>query len=397
MAKYFSGISLSEGKFTISIIDDNLNIIFTDALEADKLHELLKRKSITTISIDAQVMLYAKCKKDAGNQDMNGYRLKKRSFDNLLGSRNMMTYQDRFSADEKWVNPVMKLYNQLNDLGFAFRMCCTDEKSIVESYPDTSIIAMGYRPRKDISRSDMLRRKVDLLRDRGIRIKDYLKRRLRDGDAEINTLIQAYTAYLYHAGECTAFGSCDEGILAVPGRDALNRKEHPSRFRPKPQIIDTPSNNKVKQNQNRETPKPNADGLRGLSGKKNGAADREIKPSAALQRPKDCKVMSEYCGAQYLYTNVDGSIRINDLRPIKSYRPFTEIYEIRSIKQVQVIMCTTDGLRKVKANLIPYSENSDILRAADDEDKRKLDSFWGNHGDMRGYLIKFNKVDVIKA
>ncbi|HBM74115.1 MAG TPA: hypothetical protein DD429_00975, partial [Clostridiaceae bacterium] len=73
------------------------------------------------------------------------------------------------------------------------------------------------------------------------------------------------------------------------------------------------------------------------------------------------------------------------------------IYELSSIKRVQVFMYTIDGLRKVKANFIPYSENHNIFKAAGDEDKRKLDNFWGSTKDKHGYLIKFNKVEVVKA
>jgi hypothetical protein len=51
MAKYFCGITAGENKYTVSILDDNLNVIFIDRLELNKLAELLRRKSISIISI----------------------------------------------------------------------------------------------------------------------------------------------------------------------------------------------------------------------------------------------------------------------------------------------------------------------------------------------------------
>ena len=382
MSKYFSGISFNEGKYTISIINDNLNIIFMDTLEFNELCELLKRKTITTISIDAPIMLYIKIKNINKKEDMDNFKLEKRDFDNLLSSRNMFTYQERFNMDTEYVGSIIKLYDQLCNMGFSYKNSPSDDKSIIESYPDTSVIAMGWNIGKDISPNDILRKKVDILKKRNIRIKRYLKKNINDSMVEINTLIQAYTSHLYHANGCKVLGSLDEGIFALPGNEEVNRKENSYRIVQKYKSFSS-----------------------SLSGKSSPLGDRDSKetdpvdkkPTAPAARIKNDRVMTEYCGAQYLYDNIDGSIRINDLRPIKSYGPFTEIYELSSIKRVQVFMYTIDGLRKVKANFIPYSENHNIFKAAGDEDKRKLDNFWGSTKDKHGYLIKFNKVEVVKA
>jgi hypothetical protein len=384
MSKYFSGISFNEGKYTISIINDNLNIIFMDTLEFNELCELLKRKTITTISIDAPIMLYMKNRNTGKNEGMDNLKLEKRDFDNILSSRNMFTYQERFNIDKEYVSSIIKLYDQLCNMGFSYKNSPSDDKSIIESYPDTSVIAMGWNIGKDISQNDTLRKKVEILKKRNIRIKRYLKKSVKDSMAEINTLIQAYTSHLYHANGCKVLGSLDEGILALPGIEGLNRKESGYRIVQKYKSFSSSLSGKSSPSEGRDS-------------KETDFADKKPSASAAPSRAKNDRVMTEYCGAQYLYDNIDGSIRINDLRPIKSYGPFTEIYELNSIKRVQVFMYTIDGLRKVKANFIPYSENHNIFKAADDEDKRKLDNFWGSNKDKHGYLIKFNKVEVIKA
>ena len=125
----------------------------------------------------------------------------------------------------------------------------------------------------------------------------------------------------------------------------------------------------------------------------------ENKISSDMDTPKfknNSKTISEYCGAQYLYTNVDGIIRTKDLRPIKTYRPFTEIYELKRIKLAQVVVGTTDGSKRVKAKLIPCLDHSNSFKAANAEDKQKLDKFWSNQENKRGCLIKFNMVEVVK-
>lgn len=372
MAKYFCGISLNESKYSISIIDDNLNIIFMDKLELSRLSDLLKRKSITTISIDAPIIMYSKQIASIQNKAQENIRIKRRGFDNLLSTRGMLTYQDRFNVSCDVCQSMSSLYTLLNNLGFSVKKSAEAEKAIVEVYPGTSFMALGLSL-ANISLDESVRRKTDLLKSKGIRIKDYLKKNKKDADFEAGILMQAYTSYLYFTGECSSLGSPEEGIIAIPGKNAISRTKHQ----------DSHKEGKAEQEM-----------------KQQPSNRPQVSEKAAQQSParsKNIRVTTEYCGAQYLYTNVDGVIRINDLRPIKSYRPFTEIYELKCIKQVQIIMCTTDGLRKVKANLIPNLENDNIFKAADDEDKKKLDSFWGIHGDKRGYLIKFNRVDVIKA
>ncbi|HBM74116.1 MAG TPA: hypothetical protein DD429_00980, partial [Clostridiaceae bacterium] len=289
MSKYFSGISFNEGKYTISIINDNLNIIFMDTLEFNELCELLKRKTITTISIDAPIMLYIKIKNINKKEDMDNFKLEKRDFDNLLSSRNMFTYQERFNMDTEYVGSIIKLYDQLCNMGFSYKNSPSDDKSIIESYPDTSVIAMGWNIGKDISPNDILRKKVDILKKRNIRIKRYLKKNINDSMVEINTLIQAYTSHLYHANGCKVLGSLDEGIFALPGNEEVNRKENSYRIVQKYKSFSS-----------------------SLSGKSSPLGDRDSKetdpvdkkPTAPAARIKNDRVMTEYCGAQYLYDNI---------------------------------------------------------------------------------------------
>lgn len=376
MAKYFSGITVYENKYKISIIDDNLNIIFLDNLDYDRLMELLKRKSVMIMSVDAPLISYSRSILQADNAGNKIIRIKRRHFDNNLIQKNLLTYNDRFNVSSDRMEILLKLYNGLNNLGFSIRKPGETEKAIIESYPDTSFSVLGYTEGQGCSVDEALRKKAEFLKYKGIRIKDYFKKSSRDMVVEINTLCQAYTAFLYFNGECTCLGSEAEGILVIPAKN----------------VFSTPKLSSDPQKSIRSSNMP----IQKTESKPNNITN---KPAAVLagNRLKGASVIAEYCGAQYLYTNTDGVIRINELRPIKSYRPFTEIYEIKHIRQVQVIINTTDGLRKVKANLIPNQENSNSFKAADDEDKKKLDSFWGNHGDKRGYLIKFNKVEIIKA
>lgn len=376
MARYFSGITVNENKYKISIIDNNLNIIFLDNLELDKLTDLLRRKSVTVLSVDAPVVVYSKYAGRTDIPEQSVIKIKKRSFENELISKNLLSYQDRYNISRNKLECFTRLYDTLCKLGFKVKKSPEGEKSIIESYPDNAFSVMGLSCNVKSPLDEILRKKIEFLKYKGIRVKDYLKRNKKDTDIEINTLCQAYVAYLYFSGECTTMGSDDEGLLVIPTKN-IPRMQKPLAESPKdirPAVVQ----NRVQDSKpNFNTSKPENSGQPG--------------------RLKGGVVTAEYCGAQYLYTNTDGIIRINELRPIKSYRPFTEIYEMRSIRQVQVIIGTTDGLRKVKANLIPNLENSNSFKAADDEDKRKLDSFWGNHGDKRGYLIKFNKVEVVKA
>lgn len=373
MAKYFSGIVMSRDKCNISIIDDNLNVIFMDRLEVGKLIDLLKRKSVTVISLDFPLALYLK-NNSIINKMSETLSFKKRTFDNLLSSKNLLTYNDRFNISKESLSKIVDLSRQLGRLGFAVRKAGETEKSIIEAYPDTSFNVLGCAHFSNIREDELLRKRIDVLKGRGMRIKDYLKRVKCDSCTEINSLCQAYISYLYHKGETTSLGTPEEGLLVLPSKNMQ------SKF-------------KIMREHSRESTAPNRN---------------ESKPVREIVRPAssagsmnkiklNAKVIEEYCGAQYLYTNSDGVIRINELRPIKSYRPFTEIYEINHIKLVQVTIGTTDGLRRVKANLIPSRENLNSFRAAEEEDKKKLDSFWGNHGDRRGYIIKFNRVEVIKA
>lgn len=374
MAKYFSGIVMNKDKCNISIIDDNLNVIFMDNLEVGKLIDLLKRKSVTVISLDFPLALYLKHSNSISNKAPETLSFRKRSFDNMLGSKNLLTYNDRFSISRECLNTIMDLSRQLDKLGFAVRKIGETEKSIIESYPDTSFTILGCTNISSIREDESLKRKIDALRSRGMRIKDFLKKGRCDSSTEINSLCQAYMAYLYHAGETTSLGALEEGILVLPSK-GIQGKLRVMREFPREKTIPDRNENKSA----RDIIKP-------------------VSPAGPISKVKlNAKVIAEYCGAQYLYTNSDGVIRVNELRPIKSYRPFTEIYEINHIKLVQVTIGTTDGLRRVKANLIPNGENQNSFRAAEEEDKKKLDSFWGNHGDRRGYIIKFNKVEVIKA
>lgn len=376
MAKYFSGITFYENKYKISIIDDNLNIIFLDNLDYDRLMDLLKRKSVTVLSVDAPLALYSKLNQQAVNENNKTVKIKKRSFDNVLISKNLLTYHDKFIVSINKMDSLLKLYNGITKLGFSVKSPGIADKSIIEAYADTSFAVLGLSFMDSCHQDDILKKKIEFLKYKGIRIKDYLKRNKKDTAIEVDVLCQAYTAYLYHSGDCTCFGSQEEGVLVLPSKNI------PSMAKPALEQQGTikPPNTAGKPN--------NID----LSSPAN-----KPESGAAISKAKGAATTAEYCGAQYLYTNTDGIIRINELRPIKSYRPFSEIYEIGHIRQVQVIIGTTDGLRKVKANLILNQENSNSFRAADDEDKRKLDNFWGNHGDKRGYLIKFNRVEIVKA
>lgn len=376
MAKYFSGITMNDSKFKISIIDDNLNIIFLDNLDYGRVLDLYKRKSVTVLSIDAPIMMYLKCYPEGEMANNRPIRIKKRSLDNILSSKNLFSYQDRFSIQMERLTSSINLYKGLNAMGFCIKKPGDFDKSIIESYPDTSFSALGLNLNNNIPAEEANRRKIEFLKYKGIRTKDYLKKNKKDVDIEINALCQAYTAYLYYTGEYTYLGSIEEGLLILPSKDILNKQK--------------PLNDQQKLSKPVLSP-----GRQGEVRVEN-ILEKTDSPITS-NKLRNYNVIAEYCGAQYLYTNTDGVIRINDLRPIKSYRPFTEIYEMKLIRQVQVIIGTTDGLRKVKANLIPSMENTNSFKAADDEDKKKLDSFWGNHGDKRGYLIKFNKVEVIKA
>jgi len=376
MAKYFSGITVNDKKYTISIIDDNLNIIFLDNMEIDKLIDLLKRKSVSSLSVNAPLALYLKYNQLKGNDKNMSVKIQMRPLDNIINSRNLLTYSSSFTPDTNTFESSVRLYRELNNLGFCIRNPREVEKSIIESYPDTSFLALGCNYDRSSPCDETFKKKVEFLKYKGIRIKDYLKRSKKDMDIEINTICQAFIAYLYHTGDSTCLGSKEDGILILPTKDILD-KIKPIGEQPR----------KLKFNASIESKQ---------EPRKTYVMDKAV-THGPVSKLKNYTVIAEYCGAQYLYTNLDGVIRINDLRPIKSYRPFTEIYEMKYIKLVQVIIGTTDGLRRVKANLIPNSENSNSFKAADDEDKKKLDSFWGNNGDKRGYLIKFNKVEVIKA
>lgn len=366
MARYFSGITLSRDKYAISIIDDNLNIIFMDRLEIDKLIDLLKKKSVTVVSVDAPLALYLRYSRTIHDNESNTpINIKKRYFDCTLASRRLFTYNDRFNdVNKESIKMFLELLNQLNKLGFSIRRPEEKEKAIIESHMDTSLALLGYSHSFKTFDEESLRKKIEALRNKGLRMKDYFRRNLKDCNFGINTLCQAYTSYVYYSGEVTCFGNPEQGLLVIPGKLPAE-KSSPVK-----------AADKIYRHENRP--------------------ENSQSPSSRIKLG-GANVMTEYCGAQYLYTNTDGVIRVNDLRPIKSYRPFTEIYEIKYIKSVQVTINTTDGLRKVKANLIPSFESISSFRAAEEEDKRKLDSFWGNNGDKRGYLIRFNKVEIVKA
>ena len=374
MAKYFSGITLNGNKYTISIIDDNLNVIFMDNLEFEGLVDLLKRKSVAVVSIDAPLALYLKYSKSTDNRNTDTVIIKKRSLDSIVNSKNLFTYSDKFTVNKDTLESLVKLLDYLNKLGFSIRKSREVEKSIIETYPDTSFLVLGCN---NISTSDdIYKLKIDFLRNKGLRLKDYMKRNKKDACIEINTLCQAYTAFLYYTGESTCLGSPEEGLLVIPSKNILSNVQAVKVVQKK--IIPTIPNVRVADN-------------------KNIIQNKTVYPPTPQNKIKGGTVIAEYCGAQYLYTNTDGIIRINELRPIKSYGPFTDIYEIKYIKLVQVVIGTTDGLKRVKANFIPTLENSNSFKAADEEDKKRLDNFWANTADKRGYLIKFNKVEVIKA
>ncbi|KPU44059.1 hypothetical protein OXPF_22250 [Oxobacter pfennigii] len=408
MAKYFSGITVNGNKYSICIIDDNLNVIFMDNLEIDKLADLLKRKSVTALSVDFPGLIYQKNDKLSLNKDSYKITLKKRAFDNTISLKSLYTYQDKFTPDKEYFNSALDLINKLNKLGFSFNNQNEGDKPIIESYPDSSFYALGLAVNNPSS-EDIIKRKYDILKNKGMRIKDFFNKNMKDYDAEINVLCQAYTSYLYFNNEFSSIGSDSEGHVVIPGKDSISRTNGIKEFNKISASDNRNNENKFHRSGEKNDHSANGNGRAKNNGRVisskvysengNSAESKAVadKPIAETKLSFDGKAVAEYCGAQYLYTNVDGIIRINDLRPIKSYRPFTEIYEMRHIKQVQVVIGTTDGLRKVKANLIPNYENSNSFKAAEDEDKKKLDNFWGNHGDKRGYLIKFNKVEVIKA
>jgi hypothetical protein len=273
-------------------------------------------------------------------------------------SKNLFTYRDRFNISFQKLELVNDLVKQINKLGYCIKKPGEIEKSIIESYPDTSFAALGFSFSKNSSPFNTAKQKIEFLRIMNMRINNIHKNNISIDTAD--SLCQAYTSLLYSRGSISCAGNKEDGLLVIPVNGALNGN--------------------------------NAETLR----KPNKISEKfpsQVKSSINMGN----SVTEEYCGAQYLYTNTDGIIRIDDLRPIKSYRPFTEIYEMGRIKHVQVTIGTTDGLRKVKANLIPNMGNRNCFRAANEEDKKKLDSFWGSNGDKRGYLIKFIRVEVVKA
>jgi len=378
MAKYFSGITVNENKYCISIIDDNLNIIFTDSLLIDRLVDLLKRKSVTVMSVDAPLALYEKNAHLLDKCDSERITFKKRTIENVLSSKKLFTYNCRFQIDKNTLKYYIELNKRINDLGFNIKEQGDTERAIIESYPEASFIALGCQYKHSTPKEDIIRIKLDFLKSKGMRIKDYMRRMKKYSEAEINTLCQAYTAYSYFTGDASCMCVPGKGLLVIPSKNILGRVKF---------------YNKLEKSHKQSSLNPKE----GEHNSKNNG----LKFGGRLKHDNKAKANNtaivEYCGAQYLYTNTDGVIRISDLRPIKSYRPFTEIYELKRIKLVQVIINTTDGLRKVKANLIPNFENSNCFKAAGEEDKQKLDDFWGSRGDKRGYLIKFNRVEVVKS
>ena len=98
MAKYFSGITLNRGKYTVSILDDNLNIIFLDRLDLNNLVDLFKRKNVSVVSMDYPTLLYKKLlgQNEILTNNEGLISINKRDADNSLSAKNMFLYGDRF-------------------------------------------------------------------------------------------------------------------------------------------------------------------------------------------------------------------------------------------------------------------------------------------------------------
>lgn len=367
MSKYFCGIITSEEKYVVSIIDESLNLIFSDVLDTDKLAELLKRKNVSIISIDEPLVMYSiqANMPDDNSGDIVNFR--KRSSEALLSSMNLFTYGDRFSISKKIAITFSKLMKTLNGLGFFVNGSSKVEKSIIESYPDTTFLSCGCTYNIAAGCDEILKAKIQILRNKGVRMSSILRRSGNLSISQVDSICQAYSACMYYSGKAKSLGSVNEGYVVIPENINI----------PPGRAAGPTQKNISRATAQRETAKTRSQ--MDMGGKMEGNI-----------------VTCEYCGAQYLYTNTDGNIRINELRPIKSYNPFTEIYDAKYIKLVQVIIGTTDGLRKIKANLIPIGNNSNILKAADEESREKLSGFWGSTGDRKGYLIKFNRVDIVK-
>ena len=359
MRKYYCGIKLLKDRYAAAVIDDNLNILFADILQAEGLIEMLRKKDISIISIDAPAALYIKyhnLQSDAGKV----ISLRRRSFENIISNKNLFTYRDRFNITPEKLVSVQALVNSLNKLGFSIREAGNTNKALIESYPDTSFLALGFLPDKGPGCPYISDQKEKYLRNKGIRMDYAFKGTKTISGNTIDSICQAYTSYMYDTGNASCIGSPGEGVLVIPVREIF--KEHQA--------------NTIKRNSFPTVKK------------------KEPKAPACSFRESD--VITEYCGAQYLYTNTDGIIRVDELRPIKSYKPFIEIYQMKYIKLVQVTIGTTDGLNRVKATFIPSDSSYKSFKVANDEDRKMLDHFLGIHGGNRGYLIKFNKVEVVK-
>lgn len=363
MSKYFCGLKTSDGKYNVSIIDERLDLIFNGEEDTDKLVKLLKMKNASVISVDQPLMMYAAQSglNDAQRQGPVNFGM--RRSETLLSSLNFFTYKDRFRISKDTVIGYAQLTKFLQELGFSAGSECKNKKPLIESYPDTSFLSFGCAYKAGDDPAEIVNAKIQTLTGKGIRMNRILRRGRSLSSNQADSVCQAYSAYMYHTGRVRSFGSAAEGYVIVP-QNISNPLNGGRKMTSRAASTDEASVPRIQQN-----------------GKARDAANKQV-----------CR----YCGAQYLYTNTDGVIRINELRPIKSYDAFGEIYDIKYIKLVQVIIATTDGLKRIKANLKPNANNSNVLRAADEESSRRMSDFWNRTGGRKGYLIKFNRVELVK-
>lgn len=376
MAKYFCGISSINDFFNVSIIDENLNIIFIDKLTFKSIEELLYKKSISVITIDKPIVLYNKYVKQAN--DLNDkvfddiFKIKKRIIDNSNITDSLIP-KELFLFNKEKIDILLNIFEVLKKQGFNFSNTQNKEKIILESYPN--LICKN-------STVDKLEQKKEFILNSSMRITHLFKNKNMN-EYEINSLYLAYCSYLFFNDKCKISGSRDDGIVVFPNTLFDRKRTIYNISSNRTSNIKKTTVKKVKTNINDFLPN---DELLNTS----NITSNDTKPYDKQNNRISNLTVTEYCGAQYLYSKNDNLINIDDLRPIKSYSPLRELYDVKRIKNAELIINTTDGLKKVKANFVLSSNN--CFRTAEEEDKIKMQNFLDNCNDRKLFIIKFNKI-----
>ena len=349
---YFIGIDVHLSRFTAACLDENLKTIFINDFSLGELIEKLGSINPQIIAVDAPLGL------NIGLMDDEHYRSKlklksdkhrnKKVSEYELTRRGISLYSspkdvEGVSGWKSWMGTGLQLFERLKQMGFVHineNTVCV--KGLVEVFPHACFTTHAGKLLENKSTETGLQERVQVLDTVGIgEIRKYLTGSKHIISDKLDAVVAAYTAYTVWKGLASFVGDSEEGCIALPVKTVKDKYSRGQGF----------------------------------------SDLRDKTPCEPGER-------EELNSPTYTYKNVDAVVWLKYFVPVGNSPLIYEIINLRDNPGMKITLKIQSQQGEViDANFEAMKNRVDGIKVVQ-EDRGKLKSFWGSHGDKNDYMIE---------